>query len=488
MRTFFQTPRLALPTRLRLSAGSEVGDTLLEVLISALLIALMAAATVTGLNSTDRATAVTRAASEADLLAQQDEARLRTEPVAKLSELTREETVTENGTKFVITSTGHYTTATTATSSCSAAANANYIETKSSVTWGSIGTHAPVVETGIVSPPPDTNLLVQVVDQGSAVSGMNVTATGPAPTTVVHKTETASNGCAILATEPGEYLVNVSRTGSGTPWVTPSGFTKSEEDPTYKPLSKKFLVAETTTPFIVEFGPASTLEVKFANESGPVEGDSFMVSNPKLPGVGFKGPYGTPGTYAKAITTPQELFPFKTPYSVYAGTCTEDNPEVVSPTILPAKATPVNGQPEIATVKEPPINIVVMSGKEKGSAATEGTPVVGATVRLKDTKCGTVREFKTTPSTKPPEGTLPHPNVPYGTYELCVLSGNTRYITPVFVNNTEAGPELLSKIVNSQELRTTGETKGYGVVYMGAGAPSGLGKWETGAGITSCPF
>ncbi len=448
----------------------------------------MAAATVTGLNSTDRATAVTRAASEADLLAQQDEARLRTEPVAKLSELTREETVTENGTKFVITSTGHYTTATTATSSCSAAANANYIETKSSVTWGSIGTHAPVVETGIVSPPPDTNLLVQVVDQGSPVSGMNVTATGPAPTTVVHKTETASNGCAILATEPGEYLVNVSRTGSGIPYVTPSGFAKSEEDPTYKPLSKKFLVAETTTPFIVEFGPASTLEVTFANKAGAeVEGDSFMISNPKLPGVGFKGPYGTPGTYAKAITTPQELFPFKTPYSVYAGTCTEDNPEVVSPTILPAKAKPEEGLPEKAKVTEPPINIVVMSGSKKGSG-TEGVPVVGATVHLKDTKCGTIREFKTTPATKPPAGTLPHPNVPYGTYELCVLSGNTRYITPEFVNNTEAGPELLSKIVNSEELGTTGETKGYGVVYMGAGAPSGPGKWETEAGITSCPF
>ncbi len=74
--------------------GSESGDTLIEVVISAALISLVVIAVLFGLDSTNRATANSRARSQADALAQQDEERLRSEPIKKLTELERKETVT----------------------------------------------------------------------------------------------------------------------------------------------------------------------------------------------------------------------------------------------------------------------------------------------------------------------------------------------------------------------------------------------------------
>src|ERR1700733_4994281 len=97
--------------------ADEAGDTLIEVLISAVLIALIVAATTFGLNSTNHATAYDRARSQADALAQQTEDELRSEPVEKLSELDRTQVVTEGKTKYTITSTSTYIADASATSS-----------------------------------------------------------------------------------------------------------------------------------------------------------------------------------------------------------------------------------------------------------------------------------------------------------------------------------------------------------------------------------
>src|SRR5580700_12128098 len=85
----------------RWSWASERGDTLIEVLISAVLIALIVVGTLTGLDSTNKATARDRARSQADALAEHAEEQLRSEPINKLAALTESrpltETVTENG-------------------------------------------------------------------------------------------------------------------------------------------------------------------------------------------------------------------------------------------------------------------------------------------------------------------------------------------------------------------------------------------------------
>ena len=126
----------------------------------------------------------------------------------------------------------------------------------------------------------------------------------------------------------------------------------------------------------------------------------------------------------------------------------------------------------------PPLNVKVMSGRGK---ASKGVAVSGAKVRLADTRCGAVRELKTNS-----EGKLPLAGVPYGTYQLCVTGGssgvaaNRKYTTPVFTNNTAAGPSELANITNdNKELEGTSA-----VVYLEKGAATTPGTLATGS---TCP-
>ena len=97
----------------RRSLASSAGDTLIEVVVSALLLAVIVVGTLTGINSANRATSLDRARSQADSLAQQDEDHLRSEPINKLSELseTHEAVLHEvdaGGTTYTISSTAKY--------------------------------------------------------------------------------------------------------------------------------------------------------------------------------------------------------------------------------------------------------------------------------------------------------------------------------------------------------------------------------------------
>ncbi len=457
---------------------SEAGDTLIEVIISALLVALIVVATFNGLDGSNKASALARARSEADVLAQQEEARLRTEPVAKLSELEshpRVEVVTQNKTKFTITTTATYRPDATATTSCTSTAAAEYIETSSKVTWAGESNAKAVVESGIISPPPDTTLLVQVADAAEPVPGMTVAAYGPASAPVEHTLETSAGGCAIFALSPGEYTVNVSRPN----YVTPDGDANSKEDPEYEHSSTKYLVAETTSTLQVQFALAGEIEANFTG--APAEGDSFEASNAAMFSSAREFPSpSTVGTFKKEIFSGKTVFPFPASeeYSVYAGTCSSDSPEAVGSVIAPKTVVPAGGIAHV-TLTQPPVNLKVMSGTKAGTVAEEGTAVSGAAVTITDTKCKTTRTQKTNA-----EGKLERPNLPFGTYSICVTGGSSgsaakrKYTTAEFNNDTAAGPSKLSTITNG------GEHGGYGVIYMKSGAATSPGELKEG---TSCP-
>jgi hypothetical protein len=457
------------------------------VIVSALLLGLVVVGTLTGINSANRATSLDRQRSQADALAQQDEDRLRSEPVSKLSELsfTHEAVVHEvsaGGTKYTITSTAKYIADATATSACkSSASEADYIQTSSKVTWSALGTGKPVVETSIVSPPPASVLIVQVLNQnGEAVPNTGVVATGPSPIS----TETSANGCAVLAVSPGEYKLNVSKLG----YVDQNGYAESKEDTATN--SPFYVVAETSVKKEYIFAEAGALEVKFEN---PVTktltegGDSFVVANANTKPTYRTFPFPeTIGTYHQEIKSPATLFPFtNAKYSVYAGTCEEDNPHVVNPENPEPAAVlvpPGHTAPPV-TVTQPPIDVKVMSGTGPG-VATEGKAIENATVTLTDDGCHTKRESKTEA-----KGELPHPSAPFGEYTLCVTGGKEggnngatkglakdKKYTATFENNTPTGP-------SANELKKLGtvveEPKGskinYAVIYMeGAGNPGEL--------------
>jgi Tfp pilus assembly protein PilV len=447
--------------------ASEVGDTLLEVIVSALLLAVIVVGTLTGINSANRATSLDRAHSQADALAQQDEDQLRSEPINKLSELseTHEAVLHEvdaGGTNYTISSTAKYIADTTATSSCtSTSEKADYIQTASKVTWHALGTGKPVVETSIISPPADSALIVQVTGaSGEAVPNMNVTATGPTNIS----TTTSTDGCAILAVLPGEYKLNVNRLG----YVDQNGYENSDLDP---PISNSslYVVAETTIKKSYEFAEAGWLKVSFENPSTKIstEGDSFVAVNTTMNPTSRVFETAPAGTYSHTLTSPKTIFPFTTnKYSIYAGTCEADNPYTVNPANgEPTAVSVLSGKEATATAALPSVNIKVMGGF---SSSSPGKVISGAVGYTKDTGCGTKRSFTTSIT-----GAMPHPGLPFGTYKMCVGSGSKRWETNAFTNNSASGP-------TSTNWTNGGTSGGIATIYLGI-----EGTGTTPAGVLS---
>ncbi len=440
--------------------GAERGDTLIEVLISAVLIALIVVATTTGLNSTNRATALDRARSQADGLAQQAEDELRSEPVKVLSELNRSKVVTVGATKYTITSTSTYIADASATSSCnSSTPHADYLQTTSKVTWPSMGVTKPVAESSIISPPPGAALIVQVTEDGTALEGAKVTATGPAPASTEHTLETSSDGCAILAIPPGVYEINVSKAG----YVDPNWYPNTHEDlaTTHSVYLSPYLVAETTTKEAYDLGRAGTLEVGFLSGSTPAEGDSFVAFNSFM--TSFKE-VGSVGVYKSTVASQKTVYPYpeSSPYTVYAGTCEADSPAKFGAT--PAEIVVPPGGTGTGTVPLPPVNIRVMSGT---SAGEQGEQVANANAAIIDEGCKVTRTSTTTPS-----GALSRPGLPFGKYSMCVSSAGKKW-EGTFENNTAAGPSATTWTnggVNSE---------GDAIIYLGtnpSGSPAGTGS------------
>ena len=480
-----------IPTRR--SLASEAGDTLIEVMISAILIALIVVAMFNGFDATSRASASERARAQADALAQQAEDQLRGLPLSSLIKLETEPRVEEptlNGTKYKITSTAQYVSDATATASCnSSAASASYLRTTSTVTWASLGVRKPVAESGIISPPPGSALIVQVTNAASeGVAGMTVTAAGPAPATTPHELNTAANGCAILALLPGEYSINVSQTG----YVDENWYSESAKDP--HSTHSVYLTAENSIKEPYRFDVAGTLEAAFKTELASSEGDSFvafnsgMTSSPTFRAIPSPS---TLGTYSLIIKSPKTVFPFtgEAKYAVYAGTCEANNPKTVNPANTVEEVTVPSSGTKKVTLTQPPINIRVMSGTKAG-VSTEGVKVETATGTLVEPKheeseehsgCGETRKFTNTP-----KGALPHPGMPFGEYKLCVTAAKRKYTTTIFENSTPAGPtELeLAKIANGGVVKEG--PKNVAVIYLGEGAASPSPPGELKAGET-CP-
>jgi Tfp pilus assembly protein PilV len=459
----------------------------MEVLISAVLIALIVVAMFNGFDVTNRASAAERSRAQANALAQQAEDKLRGAPLSTLLELEakpRVEEVTQNGTRYTITSIAEYRADATATASCSSsAASASYLQTTSTVTWASLGKRKPVIESSIISPPPGSALIVQVTNAASeGVAGMIVTATGPAPAATTNTLTTASTGCAILALSPGEYSINVHQTG----YVDENWYTESKNDP--GSTQNVYLTAESAIKEPFRFDRAGTLEAKFTESVAKEGGDSFVAFNNGMDSPAFRAipSPSTIGTYAETIKSKAEVFPFTEKYSVYAGTCEANNPQTVNPeNSAPPTVAVLAGKTSSVKVTQPPINIRVMSGK----AGAEGVKVENATGTLVEPKheeseehsgCGETRKFTNTP-----KGALPHPGMPFGEYTLCVFGGASgpaakrKYTTRLFKNSTPAGPtELeLAKIANGGVVKEG--PKNVAVIYMGSGAAAPLeGKLE----------
>ena len=146
--------RAGLRARVSARLGAERGDTLIEVMVAALLVGLIATASLTGFTAIGHSAGTQRNEEQAATLAQQDQARLRGLTITQLSgsggNTPAGVNTTIDGTTYNVVSKSLFIAGASGASSCTSGgtASADEVQTTSTVTWGTgfnNGGRAPVV-------------------------------------------------------------------------------------------------------------------------------------------------------------------------------------------------------------------------------------------------------------------------------------------------------------------------------------------------------
>jgi Tfp pilus assembly protein PilV len=413
-----------MPARTWPRAYGQEGFVLIEVLVSALVIAIVAGAVLTLISATTRSAADQRTHADAYAVAQEDQARLRSMRIAALNRLQQTRTVTLDGHQFTVESTGVFVNNSTGTtSSCtSGESSADYVRITSTVRWPEIGKRRPVTIQSIVSPsngsldPSHGTLTITTTNgAGAALAGVGISATGVG----TFSGSTDSTGCANFADLPsGNYTMTTSAPG----YVDPQG--------DLSPWSTTVGVVSSSTQSVgLRYDQPGTIPVNFkyrigsSSEFKTATADSVFVYNAEMPKGGRV--YGTPGGTRATTVSATPLFPFKGADTVYAGSCETNNPnpEGKNPSGAPAMASvvvPAGGTAPAPELQLPALNLTV----------TKGTALAGATVAITDESCtagGTLvrRTYTTNAAGNPsnsPTGAA-EPALPWGTYKVCAQTG-----------------------------------------------------------------
>jgi len=335
--------------------------------MTALLVALIAAASATALIATAVTSADQRHRTQAGEIAEQDQQRLRGFSAEQLNSLDQNRVVTLDGTAYQVNSTATLLNS-SGTTSCGAsgAGAAAYFQIVSTVNWNAnlvpgsgADREPPVVAESDITPPAGGILLAQVEDQTEAgLPGVTVAASGPDYSSGV----TDSNGCTELAAlDAGSYTVTFTDPG----YVDPNG------DPS--PLTSSATVTATgtsrPTSNPVTMGLAGTINANFTatGSAGNLTGQEANAlswfgngTSSRMSDYDTNTPSSTPATLIPA-TGSVELFPFLFTgpsytgnYQVWAGPCQQMEP--------PAgidKITVSPGSSQTASVQEPALDVVV---------------------------------------------------------------------------------------------------------------------------------
>jgi Tfp pilus assembly protein PilV len=466
-------------------ATGEEGFLLVEVIVSALIVALIVVATFNGFDVVNRVSADQRHHDQAAQLAAQSQEQLRSDPASVLEPLQTSSHVysqTIGGTTFTVTQSAKFINDSKQSSGCSATTaaesgskhNGDYLQVSSAVTWPQLTarTKRPeVVQSSIITPPTGSALEVVATNGASTEAGVaNVQAVvkynaveTEALTTLEGTTGTA--GCLVFGGIPA-----TSATVEVKPplnYVTPSG--------AFKVAPKEVEIAPNiTTHESYKFAEGGAIKVEFEYEKltkyegKEVVSDTFVAANNKMlvapefmvgstkieyEAGGEERYTALTGSPAATATTAVgtnyshgDLFPFTQAWSVYAGDCVKNSPAAGA---NPEKIEPVSAvvtAGKTTTVKVPLSRITL--NVYKGTTEGEGLTAEALPARVTNTECvassapndavklNAIHEQKTTTT-----GHLEYPLQPFGSFTLCVYSAKEKKnYTVKYVNETKAGP------------------------------------------------
>jgi type II secretory pathway pseudopilin PulG len=446
-------------TRLRALRSSEAGVALMEVVVAAAILAMVAFGVLAGINGAQGSTGREKARSVAASLAEQDQERMRSMQLESLAELNETRPIALDGSTYTVKSEGKWISDTTGgTPSCqNNSKQADYLQISSAVTSNVIGTKTkPVLIKSLVAPTvvysaTRGSLAVQVNNRNHAgVPGIAVTIGGPSSDVQV----TNEQGCAIFPYIPvGNYEIKLNRPG----WVEHYGVQQAigNQDVTAGTLNVRTMdydQAATVVATVGTYKPGSTT----ADTANLIDSKTYRASatNGGEQGMQRVFPATTPALPSYQVTL-DSLFPFESEYGVFTGVCmAESNPVLYDTDYYPSFTGAIKTNPSgthAVTVRQPPFNMQV---KTPGT----GTPLTnGLSVRatLQSPECAVAdRTFVLTTTTNPytatagwisqkqlvvagnPVGNAFDPGMPFGLYDLCVYDPGTKRRLNMTYDNT----------------------------------------------------
>lgn len=308
-------------------ALSERGFTLIEVLVSALLVVLISAAVAEALIASGAFTSYTRSHSQANVVAQQDQERMKAMSDSQLTALHQTRKVTLDNTQYTVTSTAEFLDA-TGGSSCTSR-GAAYFKLTSAVSWSGTagGSAKSVTEESLITRSLAGSMVASVNDQTAApLANVNINAVGQ-NTGYSAAATTDQNGCVAFAGLPTD------------------SYTLTYSDLDYVDVDGNANPTETQSVNQTSTAAANTMVMGLAGSVSPTF-DTENSAGTTLPASAYELSYygsgnGNKMSAAKTVgsqsapstLTATSLFPFWSPsttynnnYQLWAGACEQEQP------------------------------------------------------------------------------------------------------------------------------------------------------------------
>lgn len=416
---------MASPAHRLRPLADERGFALMEVMAAAVLLLVIAMATLKIFDTSNQVAGAGKSRTIAADLVQQDLQRMRAMPASDLSNyhLTRTLDVTGGGTATV-TSRAEWVRDAGGVESCTVSnSQADYVRITSTVALGSV--NKPIKMSSLIAPPVASfdattgTLTVKVTDRSNApVMGADVAISGP--TALSDTTNTL--GCAVFSHVPaGSYSISTHKDGyvdrSGADPGSLSGVASAGK---VAVVGATLDVAATTTATFQTWVNSYAAASNGGTSGVWVASSADALTADPMTSTGDPNDVTTPGTFQSSIKV-SSLFPFTEGDMFYSGSCAGGEPSQsisnywTSTPANPGIVKPLDqGGTYATTVRQPPLPIKVTSAL---GAAQSGVKIIAT-----PNGCAADKMELTTNA----QGLASHtastydPGVPFGTYTVCV--------------------------------------------------------------------
>jgi prepilin-type N-terminal cleavage/methylation domain-containing protein len=445
-----------MASRSPLSARSDRGFALIEVIVSAAVLAMMALAVLSGIDGATQSTGRERARSVAAALAEQDQERLRSIAVEQLATYAPTDTpITVGAATYTVSSRVEAVHDSTGgiRSCANDTTEADYLHITSTVTSNVVGTRTlPVKIDSIVAPDvaystTHGTLAVKVVNAaGVPLPGLAVALSGASSQL---PQDTNAQGCALF---PGIPIGDYTATLNNLSMVDKDGKAPATTAATVSAGKR------TTVTMVYDLAATvnATIETyKPGTNSGPITSYAARISAVNGIDVLRNFPEAGPASPALSAYAATNLFPFTSSYSFFTGTCLYSDPTFDSGNTgyyntYPGAVLAAGGSTTSVVIRQPPLNVRLIKDKGSNSPPGNGMLVVATPVKPNGQSCVepsiSLKTF--TPSAglggsvgRSLTGTTLEAGLPFGYYNLCFQrgTGSSAYSTDYPADLAPAG-------------------------------------------------